>query len=440
MNRQHLHAWLSRMYRRRGLLLALLLPLGMAAFGAPWLWAWNQLRQGRDDLRRYHPEQARRHLAACLRLWPRDVAAHLLAARAARQLGAYDEAEEHLRQAQREQREQSEDVVLEWALHRATLGDLARSETYLLSLTREDSERSSLACEALFEGCRRNYRIPQALSVLEMWLGRQPDNVRALLLRGHLWGQLNVYRRAVPDYQRVLELDPEQAEARHWLSVCLVENMRWHEAQPYLEEMHRQHPADVEVSVLLARCWNHQGQQQQAQQLLQSALAERPDDHLALRSLGETFLQEQEPVRAETYLRRAIDLVPHDKTAHWFLYQSLRQQDKTAEAEEQLDRTEQLENRWKRFHEITQHDLAARPNDVGLQAELGGLMLDLGLKDAGHSWLLVAVQRDPQCRLAHEALARYYRQQGDDELAARHRRLARAGTEPANGTAGARRP
>jgi tetratricopeptide (TPR) repeat protein len=439
MGRQRAHAWVSRFYRRRGLLVVFVLLLGTAAT-TPWLWAWYHFRQGAMELQRYHLGEARRHLAACLRVWPRDVTAHLLAARASRQEGDYDEAEEHLRQAQREQREQSEDVVLEWALHWATLGDLARSETYLLPLTRENSERASLACEALFEGCRRNYRIPQALAVLDTWLARQPDNVRALLLRGHLWGQLNVYRRAVTDYRRVLELDPEQGEARYWLSLCLVENMRWDEALPYVEELHRERPADERVIVLLARCRNRQGRQPEARQLLQTALAGRPDDPSALRSLGETLLQEQQPEQAETYFRRAIDLSPHDRTAHWFLYQSLRMQDKTAEAEDELDRTQQLENRWKRFHVITQKDLPAHPTDAGLQAELGTLMLELGLTKEGRNWLLVALNRDPQCRAAHEALARYYQQQGDDELAAHHRRLAQAVTDPKSGPSTAGRP
>lgn len=407
MIRQQLRAGLARLYRRRRLLLAFVLLLAVALPAVLWLWAWYQFRQGQSELESSHPEKAHHHLAACLRLWPQDIAAHLLAARAARQLGSYDEAEEHLRQAQRGQREPSDEVVLEWALHRATLGDLGRTESYLLPLTREDSERALLACEALAEGYRRTYRIPQALAVLDVWLMRRPNNVRALLLRGHLWGQINAFARAVPDYRSVLEQQPEREEARRWLALCLVENSQWSEARPYLEELHRQHPDDRDICVLLASCWSDAGQEEQARQMLQAVLAERPNDPLALRSLGRTLLHEQQLAQAETCLRRAVAADPHDYKAHWLLYEALRQQDKTAQAEDQLERTQQLERRWTRYHEITQRELSARPQDAALHAELGALLLDLGYTDAGRNWLLNALTRDPQCQLAREALARH---------------------------------
>jgi predicted Zn-dependent protease len=358
-------------------------------------------------------------------VWPRNVTAHLLAARAARQLGDFDEAEEHLWQAQRGQSEQSEDVMLEWALHRATLGDLDRTEAYLLPLTREDSERSFLASEALVEGGRRTYRIPHVLTMLDLWLQRRPNNLRALLLRGHLWGQINIYHKAIPDYRRVLEQDPEQEEARRWLAVCLVETSNWHEALPYLVELHRQHPANRDVQVLLARCRGNLGQRQEARQMLEAALAERPDDVMALRSLGETLLQDQQPAEAEPWLRRAVKVAPHEYKTNWFLYQALQQQEKNADAERQLERTEEVERLWNRFHTITQHEIPTRPHDIALQAELGSLLLELGYKEAGRNWLLGALHRDPQCRPAHEALARYFEQQGDVEQTAKHRRQAR---------------
>ena len=426
MSRRYASAWLSRLYRRRRLLLILLLVSAITALAAPWLGAWYHLRQARIALQLYHPDEARRHLQTCLRVWPRDVTTHLLAARAARQAEAFDEAEDHLWQAQRGQAEPSEEVVLEWALHRATLGDLDRTEAYLLPLTREDSERGLLACEALIEGGRRNYRIPQALALLDVWLERRPNNVRALLLRGHLWGQIKVYHKAVPEYRRVLEQDPEQDEARRWLAVCLLESSNWQEALPYLEEVHRKRPADPDISVLLARCLGQLGQRQQARQMLQAALEERPRDPLTLRSLGELCLQDQQPAEAESWLRRAVEVTPHDYKAQWFLYHALRQQDKITDAEHQLEQTELLEARWKRFHDITQRELPARPHDVTLHAELGAVLLDLGFEDAGRSWLLNALNRDPRSRRTHEALARYYQRKGEADKAAHHRRQARS--------------
>jgi tetratricopeptide (TPR) repeat protein len=400
----------SRLLRRRGLLVVLVLLLGIAIGAGPRLLAWYHLRRGQAELQQYHAEEAQRHLDACLKLWPRNVTAHLLAARAARRLDDYEQAEEHLRQAQREQHEPSEELLFEWALHRASLGDLDRTESYLLPITREDSERAFLACEALTEGYRRTYRIPQALLVLGVWLERQPDNVRALLLRAYLWGQVNVYRQAIPDYQRVLEQQPQREDVRRWLAVCLMESSDWEEALSYLEDQYRRHPQDVETRVYLARCWRQLGEDQKAREMLQAVLVERPDHPLALRTLGEAFLQESQPAEAETWLRRAVAASPNDFRSQWFLYQALGKQQKTTEAEEQLDKTQKLGLRWKRFETITQHELSARPHDAELQAELGTLLLDFGYTEAGRNWLLSALKHDPQCRSAREALERLSKQ------------------------------
>jgi lipopolysaccharide biosynthesis regulator YciM len=398
--------------RRRALLLALLLLLGAAATG-PWLWAWYQLRQGRFELEHAHPEKARRHLSACLRFWPHHVTAHLLASRAARQLEDYDEAEEHLLQAQREQRQPSNEVVLEWALHRATLGDLKLTEAYLLPLTREDSEEAFLACEALAQGYQRLYRISKAQFLLDLWLRRRPNDVRPLLLRGRLWSQTDGLQQALPDYRRVLELEPECEEAQRGLASCLTESTRWNEAVPYWEELLRRHPADLEARANLALCWGNLGQEQRALQMLRAVLAERPDYLLALRSLGQILLQEQQPAEAEIYLRRALRAAPQDYRSHWLLHHALQQQDKTAEAEHQLDQIKQLELRMRHLNSnITHLESAAQSHDASLQAELGVLLLELGYEEAGRNWLLSALQEDPNCAPARAALEKANQNRG----------------------------
>jgi tetratricopeptide (TPR) repeat protein len=401
--RLNLSTWLAKLSRRWALLLAFLLLLGAAATG-PWLWAWHQLRQGRSELDHFHPAEARRHLTACLRFWPHNVTAHLLASRAARQLEDYDEAEEHLQQAQREQRQFSDEVLREWALHRAALGDLQRSELYLLPLTQEESKEAFLAYEALAQGYQRNYLIAQSLFLLDQWLKRRPNDVGPLLVRGRLWMRVYNCQRAILDYRRALELEPECDEAQRGLAVGLTETSRWNEAVPYWEELHRRLPVDLEVRVNLARCLGHLEQERQAQQMLLAVLEERPDHHLALRSLGKIFLEEQQPAEAETWLRRAIRAAPQDYRSHWLLYQALKQQDKTAEAERHLEQAQQVELRWQRLSKITQQELAVRPHDAVLQTELGVLLLDLGYKEAGRNWLLAALQEDPNCAPARAAL------------------------------------
>lgn len=406
MKHPQLFSRLLKLLRRPRFLLILALVLGCVALAAPWLWADYHLRQAQSDLEHYHCEEARRHLSAYLQLWSHDVTAHLLAARAARRLGDYGEAEQHLLLAQREQRKTSEDVIFEWALHRATLGDLEQIESYLLPMLQEDNEQSLLACEALAQGYQRTYRLSQALSLLDLWLKRRPNDVRALLLRGSLRKETNNSQQAVSDYRRVLEFEPGREEAQRGLASCLTESANWEEAATYWEQLYRRHPDDPDARVNLALCWSNLEQAQQAQQMLRAVVQEHPDHLLALRILGRILLQQQQPAQAEIWLRRAIRAAPHDYKSRLFLHQALKNQDKTAEAERELDEANRLDARWQRLRQITQNELKARPNDAALQAEMGVLLLDLGYQEAGRNWLLSALRCDPQCRPAQEALAR----------------------------------
>ncbi len=406
MFRFHWNLWLvAKHTRRRALLLVLLLVLGAVASG-PQFWAWHHLIQGRAELEHFHPDRARCHLAVCLRFWPHHVTAHVLAARAARQLENYEEAKQHLLQAQREQQQPSAEVVMEWALLRATLGDLKQTESYLLPLTQIESEEAVLACEALAQGYQRLYRLSKARSLLDLWLKRCPNAVRPLLLRGRLWSQTNSWQQALLDYRRVLELEPEQEEAQRGLAWCLIESARWNEAVPYWEALQRRYPADPEVCANLARCWGHLGQGQQAVQMLRAVVATHPDHLLALRSLGQILLQEERPAEAEGWLRCALRVAPQDYQSHWLLSLALQRQNKTAEAEHQLDLANQVELRWQRLHKITHQELVVRPHDAVLQAELGVLLLDLGYEEAGRNWLLLALQEDPNNASARAALER----------------------------------
>jgi tetratricopeptide (TPR) repeat protein len=159
------------------------------------------------------------------------------------------------------------------------------------------------------------------------------------------------------------------------------------------------------VSVNLALCWGNLGQEEQTLQMLRAVVEENPDHVVALRSLGKILLQQQQPAEAERWLRRALRTEPQDYRSHWLLSGALQQQGKTAEAEQQLDRARQLELSWQRLRKITSKELAARPHDAALQAELGALLLDLGYNEAGRNWLLSALQEDPNCA-ARAALER----------------------------------
>src|SRR5215469_436200 len=94
-----LSAWVrSILGRPRRLLIVLGTCTLVLAGASPFLWAGYHWYAGRAALKRYHNTEARRHLDACLKVWPwsRSVPVHLLTARAARMDGDLEEAAQHL--------------------------------------------------------------------------------------------------------------------------------------------------------------------------------------------------------------------------------------------------------------------------------------------------------------------------------------------------------
>src|SRR6266478_2566845 len=115
----------AALYRNRRRVLAaaillLLVGIGLSFFGIH-LWAMYHFRAGRSALEQHHPHEALPHFQAALTVWSKDPHTLLLAARAARRLGIYDEAERYL-ETYRDACGSDDDLILEQVLLRAQRG------------------------------------------------------------------------------------------------------------------------------------------------------------------------------------------------------------------------------------------------------------------------------------------------------------------------------
>jgi tetratricopeptide (TPR) repeat protein len=399
----------SKLSLRRG---RFWLTLGLAGLlvGGAWLagrqmWAWYHWRAARLAIERFAGDDARQHLGCCLAVWPNSTATHVQATRAARLAGDLEEAEKHLSLSQRLEKTDSPEQMLEAALIRAETGDLDAVEPYLEARREADPAEAPFICAALAQGYSRMYRIRDALSCLNGWLQRHPDEIEALFLRAEVLRKVRALAPAADDYRRVVELAAERHDARRWLTFCLLEIGQLDEALRHVELVRRHWPDDPEVLVLLARCQSKQGQFGPARQTLDGVLATHPTNSLALRSRGQLALLEEDWADAETWLRRALEVQPNDYEAHAGLHLALKRQGQAAAARAQLDQAEDLKTRLERLTEISTRDMSARPHDPALHCELGRLLLGLGYPALGRSWLLSALHQDPQFAPAQAALA-----------------------------------
>jgi predicted Zn-dependent protease len=414
-------SWLKRASRWRKLCVVLIV-LVVLALLAPHAEAWYHLRSARSAFALYHPEIAQDHLARSLKVWPNSVSVHLLASRAARQNGDFEEAERQLRVGQRLVAGTSDEVVLEWALLQAAIGNTGEVDEFLQRRAEEDPELWPLVQEALVEGYITVYRVLDALACLEQWLKFQPDNLRALELRGAAWMAGRSKQKAADDFRRVLEQDGDRDATRWRLVACLLDMGSYSEALPQLEHLAHKKPDDPEVQVRLARCHNVIGNRDLARQLLAGVLERHPEHGLALRTRGHFALADNQPAEAEKWLRRAAKAWPTDYQTQWLLSQALAQQHKSREADEQLQIAQALKDRVERLGELRSRKMSEQPLEPALHYEMGVLLIRTGHKEVGERWLLSALQLDPNYRAAHQALADYYQGEGKTTLAEEHRR------------------
>ena len=391
-------------------------------FGGPHAWAWYQLRAGESALNGYHNDTAREHLTACLKVWPASVKAHLLAARAARRDGDFDKAEQHIKDAQGAEGGSSPEIAFEDALVRAAKGDLNDVEDFLRGKADKEPALAPLVWEALGEGYLRMQRILDAYSCLNQWLERDADDVQALYLRGSVSWHIKSFKHAVPDFRRVVELDPERIEARRRLAVGLLETHHLDEALEQLEFLIQREPDNADLMVYMARCQHGLGHPLKAKQILDDVLAEHPDHGPALRARGHLAWLAGQTADADRWLRAAIKQMPHDYQAHWELSQVLRQlPGKQAEARAEEELAEKLKKTLERLEQLSKSELTKKPHDPKLHYELGMLYTSLGQKEMGARWLSSALRENERFAPAHAALAEYYDSIGQSEQAKQHR-------------------
>lgn len=412
----------------------LLFPLGAAVLvvgiAAPHAWAWYHLRAARSALASYHPEEARLALEKCNAVWGSRASVHLLASRASRQIGDFDVAARELRECQRHSGGATDETAFEWALLQAAMGNVREVEEYLQRRARGSAD-APLVWEALALGYLRIYRTLDAMACLKHWLKQDPENVRALELRGTTFVTGGNRRLGVDDYRKVLSLDPSRRETRWRLVGCLLDQGGYEDAVLHLETLRPNSPHYPELAAHLARCYHMLGRGDDGRRLLDEALRANPDNAMCLRTLGQLELAAGRGVEAEAALNQATALLSDDYQAHWFLVQALQQQGKLHEAKAQLARAEQVKERAEQFTELTSRKLAENPLDPRLHHEMGVILARRGREEIAVQWFLSAVNLDPNHRPAHAALAEYYNRTGSPARAEEHRRKAAATSPPA---------
>jgi predicted Zn-dependent protease len=224
-------------------------------------------------------------------------------------------------------------------------------------------------------------------------------------------------------YRRILELEPDNDDARLSLAALLIQGQNPQEALVHFEHLRARQGDTREVLRGLASCRHALNQPEEACRLLDALLAEHPRDGGALTDRGRLALQLESAAAAEKWCRQAVAVTPYEREAVYRLYQCLLRLGKRQEAEEVLARLKRIEEDLTRLNQTTSA-VAKEPHNPALRCEVGRLLIRNGQGLEGLRWLESALRIDPHNPDTHQALADYYAGVADPERAARHRGLA----------------
>jgi predicted Zn-dependent protease len=418
--------------RRR--LVRLLLVLAVLGVGG-WMLAsrfvgWYHLHAGKAALDADHCDVAFAELQLALAAWPDDAEVQFLTARAARRSGAFGAADQLLTQCEAAPA-LAEAVVLERVLLRASRGEVDEVASFCRSQLEQNHPETPLILEALAQGYTTALRYPDASNSIERWLEQSPNHPHALYLKGRLQAYAGNQHEAVGLLARVVELDPERDDARLQLAALYLDLGEAREAQPHLEWLRRRQPDHLLVQVRMARCLDFLGRQEEARQLLDDVLARQPAMVAALVERGKFAVRTRELDSAERFLQGACKRDPGNYEAHYQLMQCYRGQGKRKEADAALEKMNRIKQDSSRLREIAAIALSLRPRDPDLHAEVGEILMRLGVPEQGQRWLESALQFDPHHAAATQGLARYYQSLGQTSKAEHYRQSA---ADPAKAT------
>jgi tetratricopeptide (TPR) repeat protein len=396
---------------------------------AVWLIVWPQARgwyhwwQMHAAVQDSEFEAARAHLQQCLQVWPNSPEVHFHMARVARRDGDLALARQELAVAQRLGWPSSA-IELEQQLQQAQAGAVREVEQALKRRVETGHEDSEIILEALTTGYLNINYLADAFVVALYWQKLFPRRWQSHLLMGIIFERRHRADLATAEYRKVLELKPDQAQARHQLAALLLSYSKlYDQALVQYQELVRYHPDYLPGWVGLARCQRALQRYDDARRSLDKALALNPEQPEALLMMGQLAMDQERLEEALHYFQRAIRYLPDDLTANHALASALQELGRHEEAEPYNRRRLQLEQDLRRLDEIRRsiYDLEfakdeklgspmRRSRSVALRREAATLAMRVGDDTDAALWVMSLLQYDPNDpearRLAAELQAR----------------------------------
>ena len=226
---------------------------------------------------------------------------------------------------------------------------VALSSAYAFQQKKELSNQSLQAAlksqpgnaEALLAQARQQAAtgdVAGALAGVDALLAQAPNDAKAWKLRGdiHYFAKL-MPQQAVKDYQKAVELSPNDVASHAALITVLLKQGELKDAQATLAKLQKFANATPQAQYLKAQLAYQKKEFKQASELIQQVLKGLPNNALALQLAGAIELELGSVQKAQAYLSKALKLVPELVISRRLLVMSLLKTGQTASALEALN-------------------------------------------------------------------------------------------------------
>jgi predicted Zn-dependent protease len=418
-----------RRYPFRSLLLTSLLTICGYLFwqATPGAQFHREYDEAQRTLSEFDFAAARGHLAECIRLRPDDPNVRLMAAQTARRDGDLEAADQLLGEYHQFFSDVNPEERLEWALQQAQVGKFANVIDFLIECLEVRHPSSERIFEALAMGSAQVYNLDRASFWVGEMLDKFPKNPVGRLIRLQTLETLGHREDLLPPLRELVAEYPRYTNARQHLADTLFWLQQYDEAAKEYESLVAQVPNRPMALLGLARCQIKTGRTSAASDLLRKLQEQFPGNSEVLLECGRCALREDRFGDAESLLRRAVEMAPDDHQIHLELGICLQKIGRSEESKQHIDKAKRIEADLAHLEKAVDA-MIQNPSDPEPRLLAGQICLRNGQVAEGLRWLNGALERKPDHKPTHRALADYYDSQGDSQQAEWHRR--RVGQTP----------
>jgi tetratricopeptide (TPR) repeat protein len=176
---------------------------------------------------------------------------------------------------------------------------------YLKALEKDPKRRVST--QLLFDEYVRENRFDEAQKMLAQLIQQSPSNGGFITMRGNIYLMQGKTDDAIKDFEKALQMDPNQDVAANNLSFLLADQGRdLDNALKYAQGVRSRHPEDPEAADTLGWVYYKVGRMVLARDAVQFALSKKPDNPVFEYHLGAIYKANNQRTEAESVLKKAL--------------------------------------------------------------------------------------------------------------------------------------